>query len=83
MSCQNLCSARQNESTARGSRLNTYTVRGKTKVCAGVPSLLRGRAGAQLKGNIHCEVFLSRTQQNKEVDFEPQPRRSRSLYGAL
>ena len=50
--CQKLRGARQNESTARGFRLNTYTVRGKTKVCAGVPSLLRGRVGAQLRGNI-------------------------------
>ena len=57
MSCQNLRSARQNESTAQGFRLNTYTVRGKTKVCAGVPSLLRGRAAAQLKGNIGYKVF--------------------------
>ena len=32
--------------------LPKLTVRRKTKVCAGVPSLLRGRAAVQLRGNI-------------------------------
>jgi len=36
--------------------VNTYAVRGRTKYCAGVLGQLRGRAAAQLRGNIDTNV---------------------------